>query len=238
MSGDPNTALGNCVIMYLILVRALRESGVTDADLLIDGDDSLIFLSLAEFTRLGPECEPILNAIRECGMDPRVEGVASVLEEVEWCQCRYVATTPPRFVRNPRKVMSTIMSSVKMLYGNRVDLGHTIAIGELMLNRGVPVLQEFALALLRHAPKGKIVDDSSDYGYFYKVKLLKDVAKAVPVTFEARMSFAAAFGVDVPTQVCLEYYLQRWEFSHDIVSSASFNYEQWRSEAPIFTERL
>lgn len=217
MSGDMNTALGNCVIMLLMLEAYLVWC--LKWDCLDDGDDVLVLLEAADFDRFRAT---VGKAFLEFGMVVKLENVARSLSEVVFCQSRVVVGRNwSKFVRDPVKVMSCALSGVR--YWNdvnaRASLLYSIGTCELVLSLGVPVLQEFALAIRRNAVGGRLntnmVGDLS-------VRMARELRSSpfklndvqpVEVSEEARASFAVAFGWDEEYQLRLEAALRVWEFN-------------------------
>lgn len=219
MSGDMNTALGNCLLM-VIMVATFMEG--RKYDILDDGDDCLL---ITEESELEWVLATAKDAFLSYGMEIKVENVAHFLEEVEWCQCRPIRVDHDtiRFVRNPHKVLSTALSGTKYFTqeGARRKLVNTIGMAELVLNLGVPVLQEYALALMRNAATSKIL--SLEHLESYSHRLRRELAERnmrqlkrvnpVPITSVARYSFMLAYNMSADDQVELEHFLRKWSFT-------------------------
>lgn len=102
MSGDMNTAMGNCLISAGLLWAYASECGIR-IKAVVDGDDSVAFMERADLTRY-------LGGIQEWmakrGFRLVTEEPVSCISRVEFCQCRYVAAEPPTMVRNPLKAIT------------------------------------------------------------------------------------------------------------------------------------
>lgn len=207
MSGDMNTALGNCVIV-IVMVLAFMKGKVFD--LLDDGDDCLLFVEYHDLEWVVKELPVVFKTF---GMTAKIEGIARALSEIQWCQCKLVQVGEGvwKYVRSPDKVLATALGGTKYftnLKGRRKIL-NTIGLGELVLNLGVPVLQEFALMAIRNAATDKFVTlDEVDSMYFRLHRELKyhglpGLAKVRPrpITDLARQSYAECFGVSVEEQI-------------------------------------
>jgi hypothetical protein len=219
MSGDMNTALGNCLLMVLMVSTFMRGRKY---DILDDGDDCLLVVEHydAQWVK-----ENVHAAFLEYGMEIKIENVAHSLEEVEWCQCKPIEYAPGehKFVRNPRKVFAAL-GGAKYLEPSRkarARLVNTIGLCELVLNLGVPVLQEYALALMRNAGTDAVLQFDEVDSMYYRVHRelralnMKQLRKRdpQPVTDEARLSYMRAFGVSVQDQLAQEAWLRSWRFS-------------------------
>lgn len=220
MSGDMNTALGNCILMIIMVVAFITQR-TSKFDVLDDGDDCLL---LIEADDLPWVVENAYTIFLSFGMEIKVESIAARMEDVEWCQCKPVMTGGGwKFVRRPEKVLNGSACGLKYLDPSlrlRRKLLRSIGMTELILNQGVPILQAYALAILRVAGPGEALQFDTTDEMYHKLDVelrargekLED-AKARPVTDEARASFALAFGFAPAEQVELEQQLSEFTFS-------------------------
>lgn len=219
MSGDMNTALGNCLLMILMVSTFMVGR---DYDLLDDGDDCLLIIEVEDLPWVESN---IVNAFLSYGHEIKVENVASKMEEVQWCQSRPVMYSPGRykFVRDVDKVVSASLIGGKYVDSDksRRKLINTIGMGELILNLGIPVLQSYAMSLMRNADTPDIiVADEVDDGLYFRVHRelrrmnLKQLVRVdpQPINIDARLSFAAAFNMDISKQLSLEKFFDSWSF--------------------------
>jgi hypothetical protein len=219
MSGDMNTALGNCLLMVLMVLAFLHWCKRWDT--LDDGDDDIVLIERRDLARL---LRTVHAEFLEFGMEVKVENVAHTIFDVEFCQSKIVEFAQGRykFVRNPWKVMSCALSGVNhyQVEVSRNRLVHTIGICELILNLGIPVLQEYALAVLRNAGdvRSLELDEASSIMIRVRRELralgLKTVERVKPQTISevARETFALAFGMEPHNQILLESRLREWKF--------------------------
>lgn len=222
MSGDMNTALGNCILMVLMVSTIMYELRVL-YDILDDGDDCLLIVEERDLSTVMPTITP---GFLQFGMEIKIESIARSIEQVEWCQSNPVLIDGKyRFIRNPCKVMSTCLGGSKYFtsVGARRKLLNTIGLAELILNRGVPILQEFALAISRNAGTDKIINLQESDPTYYRIgrelralnlKILQRV-DPLPVTDTARLSFEQAFGISVSDQLEYEQFFKGWRFEFD-----------------------
>lgn len=218
MSGDMNTALGNCVLMYAMLMAVAERLGVTPL-VVDDGDDCLMLVEDHEAHKF-EEC--ITPYFLEFGMAIKLENRAEVPEQVVFCQSKIVGD---RMVRNPIKVMSNGTSGCKHWHDPKLVRPMLTAVGacELACNAGVPVLQEYALSLLRNGrgERAKRIDLEGGVlqRALYEAGSEQNIyaTKAKDVTLEMRMEFERVWGIPVPAQLILEEMLQGWVID-DIVA--------------------
>lgn len=234
MSGDMNTALGNCLLM-LIMVRAFcLFLNLAVWDCLDDGDDCLLIIEQEDLASVQSS---IVTHFLDYGMEMKVEKVAYSLFEVEFCQSSVVEYAEARFkfVRDYRAVISKSLSGIRHWQDPNYRLKVLRAIGmcELVLNLGVPVLQSFALCLLRNVGRTTDIRLASD-GLKSRVARelrglglsLSDV-KPRKVADVARSSFATAFNCSIYDQETYEGFFDAWEF--DVTSLAFFG-DEWEVE--------
>jgi hypothetical protein len=220
MSGDMNTALGNCLLMIIMLVAFMvwcRKWDVLD-----DGDDVLVIIERRDLPRL---LATVKKEFLKFGHEMKVENVASRMENVVFCQSQSIEfrTGDYKFVRNPWKVMSCAMTGVKYFnqVGARAKLLYSIGLCELILGLGVPVLQEYALAILRNCGVGKGLELPVDRSLMSRVRRemrglgLRTLERVdpQPISMCARVSFEVAFGMTVQEQIRVETLLGSWSFS-------------------------
>lgn len=227
MSGDMNTALGNCILMLLYVAAFCHVELKLDLwDILDDGDDAILIVEECEVERL---LARVTSFFEELGQKVKVESVADNLDEVEWCQSHPIEVSRGcrKFVRNPFKVMSAALvgTSFRTSQRRRAALVHTIGQAELVLNMGVPVLQEYALALIRNARTEETVQlsesDGATSAVYHRVRRelklfgLRSLKRLEPSPIQpcARESFTRAWGVSYDDQIVIERALQAWNFS-------------------------
>jgi hypothetical protein len=217
MSGDMNTGLGNCVISAIMFVAYVKCVLKCDADLFVDGDDALIFIDEDNLELLQRTLVP---TYLEYGMEMEVADVARCMEEIDWCQTRPVKINGEyRMVRDVRRVLSHVLIGKKWVKGRQEDLMCAISLCEMALNRGVPILQEMAMALWRNGGQQlKFVTElEAKDPIFWRAQaeakwadIVKRGPDPQPVTMDARVSFAAAFGICPEQQRDWERYLAGW----------------------------
>jgi len=238
-SGDMNTALGNCVIMIVCVVYSLEKLGIP-FDVLDDGDDCLVIVDELHFNLVKAT---LLLDYPKFGMPLKIEGISRSLSTTTWCQCNLIQTAEgPKFIRNPRKIMSTSLVGQAWVHlPPHVRWRRVRAIGEceLVLNRGVPVLQHYALALLRNAGRVDPLHQTTSGEYVRYMRELKsfvDPYAVVSINSEARLSFSKAFGLTVEQQLATEQELDQWEFDvgHESFDSGSISPDTWLTDYQLF----
>lgn len=215
MSGDMNTALGNCMIVIITVAIAMRRLGLTTKQwsMLCDGDDTLIFVKpdLLELVRAGQ-----IHTWGESGQEIKIECIAYTPEQVRFCQGSPVHTACGwKMISDPVRVLSRSLVSVDHFQHDKAcgPLMRSIGLCEATLNSGTPVLQAWAHQILHNAGEGP-VRGVENLGRAYQAgKLLQSSHPLyTPVTDEARLSYAAAFGVEPWEQILMERQIRQQRF--------------------------
>jgi hypothetical protein len=235
MSGDANTAAGNCVLMSCML-SAFGMSLGAKFDFLCDGDDSVFFYQ-------GPRVKEsdVIDYFRSFGMTMKIENRTTEFRNINFCQGKPCCIDGKwTLVRDPYKIMSKTTINPKFsIVSLRPKLLKTIAQAELSLNQGVPILQEYLLALKRIADKHMSSRGKRDGGYlregWAEYRLRRDLSSdwtgigARPVTDQARLDFSIAWNVPIAEQLLLEESFRAWDF--DLMSTGvtggGFDVSRW-----------
>jgi hypothetical protein len=206
-SGDFNTGMGNTIVMLAVVAGCLRDLVPGQFDLLVDGDNAVVFLDRSALPRV---LRDFARKVTEnSGHEITLEAPTSYIEGIRFGQSAPIYLGPSlgwRMVRDPRKVMSQALSNHRWLREPRFarEWIRGVAACELSLAIGVPVLQSWALKLQTRwgGPEGVRAHPHTDY--FYQGAHLARSAEAVVVHGEARLSFERAFGLGLEQQRDLE----------------------------------
>lgn len=205
MSGDYNTSLGNTLQACSALTAALQELCVPKFDLLVDGDDCLIF------TESGMLDEDLLTtALMRYGFKAGFGARMTRLPGLIFGRSRYVEfPTGARFVRDWQRHLATMFVSHRYYdsgtYGKRY--AKTLASAELRVNGDVPIVHAWARLALERLTGEKVLKTLPPGHYRLKLEL-EGVKDRSPVpTMAHRVAFADAFGVSVEQQLALEHAL-------------------------------
>jgi hypothetical protein len=243
MSGDMDTALGACLLMFNLL-GCFFEGKNIKWDCLDDGDDILLIIEESAFKN--GLSEQLTQHFYELGQVIKVENVTTEIEKVVWCQASPVMLNDGyKFIRNPSKVLSGALVGPKWTQMHseaaRRALTNTIGLGEAHLNRGVPVLQAFAHCLIRNAATTRQVKIDRSDSLFYKVRhelgktqlLYIPPVEPGPISDQTRQSFADAFGITVTEQLHYEKYFESWKinFGQPTLQLPPVDVRRWYWEA-------
>jgi len=205
MSGDINTGLGNVVIVCLTLFAYLTQIGIGEANyhLINNGDDCCLVVE-REYLKL--ICETIGGFFIRLGFELVIEGVSEELETVRFCQSNPIEVTPGEWVMVRDYNVSRVKDGTnlrRMRDKAEFDEWRSAIAGcGLALCSGVPVMQEFYLAMTRGvAPVHKdVYRCGADFLARGMCSRVRDVSES------ARVSFFMAFGVTPDEQEKMEAY--------------------------------
>lgn len=129
-SGDQQTGLGNTFLMYLMSKGAFR----CRTEVFANGDDTEVILEMEDWLRVQ---HSISSNFALYGMEVKIDGVDTDPYNVRWCQSMLVPTSPPKWIRDPSRVVSTLMRSTR--YGEKDTYSRMKATlqGEMALAQGV-----------------------------------------------------------------------------------------------------
>jgi hypothetical protein len=213
MSGDMNTALGNCLLM-VIMCFAYMLSLMIKFEVLDDGDDVLVFFERIHLKKVIDTCHA---AFLSFGQEVKVENIAYKLEEIVFCQARPVKIEGSWvMVSDWRKIISQSTCGTRFWQEpkTRVDMAYSVGQCLLALYPGVPVIQTYAQHLCSFG--GKMNPMIHDTDWMWKVKptgtrWLLGTLGPEPVTADSRDSFHKAYGVDALEQMLLEEIILSWK---------------------------
>lgn len=205
-SGDFNTGMGNSLLMLAIVVGCMVGFGVK-FDLLVDGDNALVFL---ERKTSGPVVKGFAEQVLlNSGHEFVLERPVHTVEEIRFGRSAPVNLGGGRgymMVRSYLSVLSGGLSSHRFLreprYAKEWMAG--VAMCELSMARGIPVLQAWASSVLRTLDFRKRVRIDPFRDYLTQGAWLAGLDEVQEVGLETRESFERAFGLTPEAQVMLE----------------------------------
>lgn len=202
MSGDMNTAVGNCLIMTGLVHAYARYCGV-QCSLINDGDDCVVFM---ESDMLELFQANLQSWFRDHGFTMKVEGIARHLEEVEFCQCHPVFNgVAYTMCRNVTKALFTDAVHVGRTVEEIKAIRHDISVNGQVWSKGLPVFGAFYRFLDCAPPKRSTF--LGDYYHSGTRWLAKGCVTGTSyITPQARLSFARAFGIQPAEQVAIEQF--------------------------------
>jgi len=202
MSGDMNTALGNCLIMCALVWRYAKERGVR-VRLANNGDDCVLVCERRDLARI---TDGLVAWFTTYGFTMKAEAPVSTFEEIEFCQTHPVlAEDGWIMVRDPRICMSKDAVCTNPDYSHGAAARKWLyAVGDCgsQLASGIPILCEYYAAFKRVGLAGHVPVSVSETGMAMLARGLR--REGVSVTDQTRVSFFKAFGILPSVQACLE----------------------------------
>jgi hypothetical protein len=187
--------------MTAMLWSYCEQHGITNYELVDDGDDCLVILPSDQLHKL----DNVPGWFRTLGFRMKVEEPVYEVEHIQFCQSHPVYDGQQyRMIRDFPSACRKDAISIKPLNGEDVYLGHLQAIGDcgMSLCSGIPVYQSIYKSWRTgHDP---LIDPSLESGMYYLSLGME--CKESAVTLESRISFWRAFGVTPDEQEALEQY--------------------------------
>ncbi len=220
MSGDMDTALGNCLLMTAMTYSLCKTLGIRH-EVMDNGDDILVIMDKQDETLFRAA---VNDWYAELGFRMKVEDTVYLIEHIEFCQMHPVYDGVEwRMVRNLIALSKDLVCTT-----NQQQVAKWIqAIGEggLSLTAGLPVYQEFYSWMRRFGGQGKNKTTKwalfQSSGFFRLSCLVKRDAK--PVTPLARESFYRAFGLPFCQQQELEQMYAKLNLGPLGITNTCFN---------------
>lgn len=201
MSGDMDTALGNCLLMVL-MTRDLCLKLSIPHELFNNGDDCIVIFDREHLHRFN---SAVKGYFAQLGFSMKVENPVYTLERIEFCQTQPVFDGSKwRMVR----LISSISKDCATVINWEQLSGWWAAVGQsgLAVLSGMPVYTSFYKWLARIGDANQRCNKhplwKNEGLEWYRMGM--DLSKETTITDAARLSFHAAFGISPPMQEALE----------------------------------
>jgi hypothetical protein len=220
MTGDMNTAVGNCLICCAIIYAWLWPRGLLPLVRIVDNGDDMIIITSERHRSL--VMDGLVAWFHDFGFEIKVEAPVRIKEKLVFCQCqpiydgerwRMVRSIPASLCKDSVILQSGADAKQQDLYIQGVG------VAGLALASGLPVIQEFYSAMIRpdydvteRRPRQRTVAEVgylnplglAETGFYHLAKGCE--SRWVDVTWQARASFALAFDICPAVQLELETY--------------------------------
>lgn len=235
MSGDMNTALGNCLLMLLMCFAYLKSLMIRH-EVLDDGDDVLVFFEKRHLQKVLDTCHA---AFLSFGQEVKVENIAHRLEDIVFCQASPVRVGGSWvMVSDWKKIVSQSTSGTRYWQEpkTRLDMAYSVGQCLLALYPGVPIIQTYAQQLCSFG--GKMNQAIHDTDWMFKVKPTGASKKlgelcAEVITPDTRLSFCEAYDVDPVQQMLIEDRIRAWKLPTGTIDSGVEVSGEWSWEYHI-----
>lgn len=202
MSGDMNTALGNCLLACLI--TKYITTGIR-ARLINNGDDCVL---ICEKSDLHHVVSNLTTKWLEFGFNCIAEDPVYEIEEIRFCQMAPIYDGETwLMVRDPK--ISLSKDSFSMVPWNTIKVAKQWmkAVGQcgIRVAGGVPIVQEYYQAYIRvgdGVKENRNIVEQSAAGFYKMAEHSK--RGYTKVSEEARFSFWKAFGIEPDLQIAIE----------------------------------
>lgn len=201
-SGTAGTSVANKLVMIAALKHAMCVSYYAgQVKFYCDGDDTLIFVS----PDAAQHESSWLRRLGLLGLDVIVENRATRVEDIVFCRSKPVSfgSNDAMLVKRPADAFKTMCAVVRHFKGNALSsYFSTMKDGYARLWAGVPVMSSLSDVFCSNGRVNAKLLDSDD---FYRFGGSSEASPVdVPITHEARASFADAFGISPDAQMRVE----------------------------------
>lgn len=202
MSGDMNTAMGNCLVMSAMVYCYCLSVGVT-ARLANNGDDCVVIFESSSLNKFTSKLSEWFLAM---GFNMKVEEPVFEFERIEFCQTKPIWTPDGWLMcRNPHVCLAKDLVSTLPMDMPGISHGWATAIGEcgMSLCGGVPIMQEFYSSLIRSGRGQRIGAHPALESGFARLSIGMSRAYT-SIHWATRYSFWRAFGISPMEQIAIE----------------------------------
>lgn len=195
MSGDMDTALGNCMSMCAMTWSFMNWIGVRKYSYANDGDDGVLIIESSELQTV---LEQFPAFFKRLGFTMKLEGLARIFEQIEFCQSRPVFDGKGyRMVRVPD--IALMKDSLTLRKGDIASIANAVGWGGLALCGTIPICWKYYLKMINSEDNRA---GPSECGRDFLAERLDPYVS--PPTLETRVSFYEAFGISPDEQVVIE----------------------------------
>lgn len=213
LSGEYTTSDENSILNYCMLSVWVKASNIKDFKIMVNGDDSVVIIETQDYKLLKD-----LSFFNNFNMETEVDRVVYDFNKISFCQASPIKVGDCyTMIKEPSR---TISRACFTSYTHKQHINTLLTaegLCELAQNSGVPIMQEFALTLMRCgllSKPWKSIDKipARGHGNFSEVK---------EITEETRDQFELAFGIDKRQQMMVEHSL-----AGNIILDTQTNIEQ------------
>lgn len=210
-SGDPNTALGNCLDSAGLAYAYLEEIGISEHRVFLDGDDIGFIMERSDISKFS---EGNKAWYLEMGFRMKFEKVVDIFEEIDFCKSRPVAVKEGYMMARAPIAGHSKDSLCKInLQSESLTKRWYSAVGQggLAAMGGIPISQSFYDAFSRAACGAEPLRLMDTWNLENKYKDMKrGFMEIIP---ETRHSYWKAYGITPDAQIALESELDSLDLS-------------------------
>lgn len=199
-SGEWTTSEGNGLLNYCMLATWCKSSGINQFKIVVNGDDSVVFIDKADQKRLLP-----LTFFRNFNMDTECDRIVEDFQRITFCQaspirvfrenqlCWYMVKDPNRSISRLQYCDINYDQCVSRFMAG-------IGLCELAVSTGIPIMQSVAIKMLHlsglERPLASVDREPA--------AMSGNVAEINEINSETRSDFALAFGISEYEQIITE----------------------------------
>lgn len=199
MSGDMDTAMGNCLTMCAMTWSFMTEMQIEKFEYANDGDDGVLMVEQEHLAKVLSNYAPFFLSL---GFTMKLEGIAYELEHIEFCQSRPVFDGEKwRMLRDPRVCIGKDSLSLRgeVRVAELRSLRSSIGWCGLALAGDMPIFWRYYQSMATE----ERLDTELTTGMQFLARGMESVI-AEP-SQAARLSFYRAYGISPDSQLAIEH---------------------------------
>lgn len=198
LSGEFTTSEGNSVMNYAMLITWLQASGISNARVHVNGDDSVVIMEYSEIPKLLP-----YSFFNNFNMETEEDRKVTDFRLISYCQAQPIRVLRDGsfvwyMVKEPNRTLSRIQYSDDRYLSIWQRYLTGVGLCELATNSGVPIMQSLSLVLISQSvkPLGSVDKVPALHsGNLSAVKRVEDIT---------RVDYEVAFGITPSLQMEIE----------------------------------
>lgn len=195
-SGEYTTSTENSLLNYCMLTTWLKSSGITDFKIIVNGDDSVIFIEAQDQIKLRD-----LSYFHNFNMETELDVIATSFNEISFCQASpCLCNNEWTMIKNPSRLLSRIMYTSEQHKYNIDGLLTAAGLCELACNQGIPILQDFSILLIT---LGGLKKPLRSIDKIPALRSGNDI-EIKEISEQARIQFSSSFGIPIWQQLKIE----------------------------------
>lgn len=201
-SGDPNTALGNCLISAAMADAYLRRKGISKHRVFLDGDDIGFIMERSDYKAFSEGNKAWYLSM---GFRMKFEKVVDIFEHIDFCKSRPV-WTPEGYLMARNPISGHSKDSVCKINLETESLAKSwfaaVGMGGVATLGGIPISQAYYMAMGRAGVGAKPMEVWSEWHRENKYRgMNREVGVIHPRT---RHSYWLAYGITPDAQIAIE----------------------------------
>lgn len=198
-SGEYTTSTENSIINYCMLATWLKSSDITNFKIIVNGDDSVVFIDRKDSSKVRD-----LSYFNHFNMETELDRISYDFNSISFCQCSPILVSGKyTMIKEPSRLISRSLYTSYQHIRVIDKLLSATGLCELACNQGVPILQEYALFLIKSGNLQKPLSTIDKI----PARRSRNFVEVVQISDETRHQFSNAFGIPPWQQMQIESHI-------------------------------